>query len=141
MGGPGFMRTRICTTGPNLESGPHRVSANRPVRLPSVHSSVRPSVRSSVRPAPVTREPTPRRAGTGGLGDRKELCIKMLYVRDRLCQQPLSCVRNASRRARCWLLLTLVATCRALRQLDREGAVGSYSRIAPLAATARLPRS
>lgn len=29
--------------------------------------------------------------------DRKELCIKTLYVPDRLCQQPLSCVRNASR--------------------------------------------
>lgn len=118
------MRTRICTTGPNLENGPHRVSANRPVRLPSV--------RPSVRPAPVTRESVPRRAGTGGPGDRKELCIKTLYVRDRLCQQPLSCVRNASRRARCWLLLTLVATHGALGQLDREGAVGSYSRIAPL---------
>ena len=43
MGGPGFMRTRIRTTGPNLESGPHRVPANRPVRLPSV----RPSIHSS----------------------------------------------------------------------------------------------
>lgn len=112
------MRTRIRTTGPNLESGPHRVPANRPVR-------------PSIRPAPVTREPAPRRARTGGPGDRKELCIKTLYVRDRLCQQPLSCVRNASRRARCWLLLTLVVTHGALGQLDREGAVGSYSCIAP----------
>lgn len=78
-----------------LRAGPHRVPANRPVRLPSV----RPS-RSSGPGYP--REPAPRRAGTGGPGDRKELCIKTLYVRDRLCQQPLSCVRNASRRARCW---------------------------------------
>lgn len=38
------------------------------------------------------------RARDRGAGDRKELCIKTLYVRDRLCQQPLSCVRNASRR-------------------------------------------
>lgn len=141
MGGPGFMRTRIRTTGPNLKSGPHRVRANRPVRLPSV----RPSVHPSVRPAPATRGGpsgrAPRRAGTGGPGDRKELCIKTLYVQDRLCQQPLSCVRNASRRARCWLLLTLVATHGALGQLDREGAVGSYSRIAPRSPPPRLPRS
>lgn len=55
------MRTRIRTTGPNLETGPHRVPANRPVRLPSV--------RPSVRPAPVTREPAPRRGqGPGPVG-------------------------------------------------------------------------
>lgn len=109
-------------------------------------SAYRPSVRPSIRPAPATRGGpsgrAPRRAGTGGPGDRKELCIKTLYVQDRLCQQPLSCVRNASRRARCWLLLTLVATHGALGQLDREGAVGSYSRTASRSPPPRrLPRS
>lgn len=106
-------------------------------------SAYRPSVHPFVRPRLLARASAASgRAGTGGPGDRKELCIKTLYVRDRLCQQPLSCVRNASRRARCWLLLTLVATRGALRQLDREGAVGSYCPCgAPLAATTRLPRS
>lgn len=53
------MRTRIRTTGPNLKSGPHRVPANRPVRLPSV--------RPSVHPAPVTRA-SQRRVGPGPVG-------------------------------------------------------------------------
>lgn len=50
------MRTRIRTTGPNLESGPHRVPANRPVRLPSVRPSVRSRLLASQRrvgPGPV----------------------------------------------------------------------------------------
>lgn len=38
MGGPGFMRTRIRTTGPNLESGPQRVTGKPPCPLP-VHPS------------------------------------------------------------------------------------------------------
>lgn len=52
MGGPGFMRTRIRTTGPNLKSGPHRVPANRPVRLPFVRSRLLASQRR-VGPGPV----------------------------------------------------------------------------------------
>lgn len=77
-----------------------------------------------------------------GAGDRKELCIKTLYVRDRLCQQPLSCVRNAScRRA---MLASTHSRCNiqspgATRQRGCCRIVLSYS--VPLAAIARLPQS
>lgn len=46
------MRTRIRTTGPNLKSGPHRVPANRPVRLLFVRPRLLASQRR-VGPGPV----------------------------------------------------------------------------------------
>lgn len=50
MGGPGFMRARIRTTGPNLAgAGPTAQPTNRLVRFPSIRS-FRPSVRPTDRP-------------------------------------------------------------------------------------------
>lgn len=63
--------------------------------------------------------------------DRKELCIKTLYVRDRLCQQPLSCVRNASRRRRRRRRLAAAAVAALLLARD----AGSLT----LVATSRMP--
>lgn len=59
------MRTRIRTTGPNLKSGPHRVRANRPVRLPSVRPSIHPSVRPRLLAEARAGE---RRVGPGPVG-------------------------------------------------------------------------
>lgn len=86
------MRTRMRTTGPNLERAgapPH--TGKLPCPLP-----VHPGRWYSRGPERAHARAATRRPGIGGPGDRKELCIKTLYVRDRLCQQPLSCVRNAS---------------------------------------------
>lgn len=55
------MRTRIRTTGPNLESGAPPCTGKPPCPL-----TVRPSIRSS---GPgYSREPAPRRAGPGPVG-------------------------------------------------------------------------
>jgi len=85
-----------------------------------------------------------RRAGTGseGPGIVKNFVLKRCTSGVRRCQQPLSCVRNASRRRAMLAFTHSRYSARGPRGNSREDAVGSFSHVASLPpASSRLPRS